>query len=157
MKNKYMERAINLAKENSEQGGWPFSSLIVKEDQILAEAVNSVHTSHDPSDHAEIAAIRKATSLLQSPDLSGCDMYVVGTPCPMCLTCAIFAKIEKIYHAVDIASKDEALSSLPLTDKLYSIINNNYGSAAIEHIHLDSYSKAGVDVFKVWDSKQKET
>ena len=82
----FMQLALKLAKQNVEEGGWPFSAVIVKNGEILASAVNSVHVSNDPSDYAEIAAIRKAAQVLNSSDLSSCTMYVVGLPCPMCAT-----------------------------------------------------------------------
>ena len=151
---KIMERALELAQKNVEKGLWPFSTIIVKDNKILAEAVNSVPVSFDPSDHAEIAAIRIATAKLKSADLSGAKMYVIGMPCPMCLTCCLFSNIKEIYYAVDVASKDKALNKLPLTDDLYNLIANDYASKSIEFHHLDSFSQDGVRVFGEWNDGQ---
>ena len=123
-----MEKVIELAKENIDNGGWPFAAVIVKDDKIIAQAVNSTHVTFDPSDHAEIAAIRKATSLLKTTDLSDCTMYVVGKPCPMCATCIVFSKLKDVKYAVGVIEKDEALSNLAKTDGLYNLISENYGS-----------------------------
>ena len=54
----FMEKVIKLAKENI-NGGWPFAAVIVKDEKIIAQAVNSTHVTFDPSDHAEIAAIEE--------------------------------------------------------------------------------------------------
>ena len=146
-----MSRALELAKENVANGGWPFSAVLAKDGEILAEAVNSVQETHDPSDHAEIAVIRKASKKLKSPNLEGTTMFVVGLPCPMCLTCMIMAKVTDVVFAVDVASKDAALSKLPLTDGLYDLISENYGSKVVKYRHLKDYSEQGVEVFKGWN------
>src|SRR6476646_7142071 len=60
------ERLVELAKANVEAGGRPFSCLIVKDDVVLAEGVNRVAQTHDPTAHAEICAIREATGKLHT-------------------------------------------------------------------------------------------
>lgn len=146
-----MEQAISLAYENYKKGGWPFSALIVKDEHIIASGVNSVHLSYDPSDHAEIAAIRAATSKIKSTDLSNHEMYVVGIPCPMCLTCIVLSKISKIIYAVDVENKDAALQKLPPTDGLYNIVKNGYGYPTVQYEHLDEFSEQGVALFESWN------
>tara|TARA_B100001750_G_C15471846_1_gene580241 strand:- start:292 stop:768 length:477 start_codon:yes stop_codon:yes gene_type:complete len=147
----FMNRTLELAKENVENGGWPFACVIVKNNQIIAEAVNQVEETKDPSNHAEIAAIRKACSALDTTSLSECTMYVVGLPCPMCLSCSIMAKLKNIVYAVDVPQKDAALSNLPLTDSLYNLVSDNYGAKAIEYKHLKSFSDDGIAVFNEWN------
>ena len=155
-KNDIMRRARDLAQKNAQNGGWPFAGIIVKNNTIIAEAVNGVHVSHDPSDHAEIAAIRKASSLIKSPDLSSCELYVVGVPCPMCLTCVILSKIKKVYYAVDTQNKDEALTKLPATNTLYDLVKTNHGSSVIDYEHIKAFSEEGKGVFKTWNTFAKE-
>lgn len=147
-----MERALRLAEDNVAAGGWPFSAIIVKDGQVLAEAVNGVHRSHDPSDHAEIAAVRKATAALGAPNLGGATMVVVGQPCPMCLTCMILAGITDVLYAVDVPAKDKALSTLPLTDGLYELVVDGYGAKALTYRQLPDYAAAGEAVFKEWNA-----
>ena len=112
---------------------------------------DSVEETKDPSNHAEIAAIRKACSALDTTSLSECTMYVVGLPCPMCLSCSIMAKLKNIVYAVDVPQKDAALSNLPLTDSLYNLVSDNYGAKAIEYKHLKSFSDDGIAVFNEWN------
>lgn len=150
----YIKRAIQLAADNVDAGGWPFSAVIVKDGQVLSEAVNSVHLSHDPSDHAEIAAIRIATSALASSDLSGCTMYIIGPPCPMCNTCMVLSGIDNVVCATSIEDKDAVLTKLPATNGLYSMLRDGYNVAAIEYETNDAYTEEATGVLKAWNDKQ---
>ena len=150
----FMQLALSLAKENVEQGGWPFSAVIVKNGKIIASAVNSVHLSNDPSDHAEIAAIRKASKELNSSDLSSCTMYVVGLPCPMCASCLVLSGISKVFYAVDVEAKDAALSKLPPTQGLYEIISKGFGNSKIDYCKIPDLEQEGVEVFTTWNNRE---
>lgn len=101
----FMQRAIDLATENVRQGGGPFGAVIVRNGEILAEGVNRVTPNHDPTAHAEVQAIRKAAALLETFDLSGCDIYSSCEPCPMCLGAIYWAHLDHLYFA---ATKDDA-------------------------------------------------
>ncbi len=100
-KKDFMMRAIKLSIESVKNGGGPFGAVIVKDGMIIAEASNSVTIDHDPTAHAEVNAIRKATSRLHTFDLSGCEIYTSCEPCPMCLGAIYWAHIDKIYYAND--------------------------------------------------------
>jgi len=60
MKNKFMQRAIELSIESVNIGGGPFGSVIVKENKIIAEGSNEVTLTNDPTAHGETDAIRQA-------------------------------------------------------------------------------------------------
>jgi tRNA(Arg) A34 adenosine deaminase TadA len=96
---KFMRRAIQLSIENLEKGGGPFGAVIVKDDEIIAEAANSVTIENDPTCHAEINAIRKAAKELNNYDLSGCVIYSSCEPCPMCLGAIYWSHIDALYYA----------------------------------------------------------
>lgn len=97
--NQYMKMAIDRARETvSKNIGGPFGACIVKDGQVIAVASNNVLSSHDPTGHAEVNAIRKASEVLGTHDLSGCVMYATGYPCPMCLGAMIWAKIDTLYY-----------------------------------------------------------
>jgi len=95
----HMRRALALARDNIAAGGRPFGAVLVKDDQVLAEAANSIHASHDPTDHAEMRAIRLASAALASPRLDGCVIYASGHPCPMCLAAMYLSGIEQAWFA----------------------------------------------------------
>ncbi len=95
----FMKRAIELSVNNIQNNGGPFGAVIVKDGKIIAEGVNRVTDSHDPTAHAEINAIRKAAAALQTFDLKGCEIYTSCEPCPMCLAAIYWARLDKVYYA----------------------------------------------------------
>lgn len=78
--------------------GGPFGAVVVQNGTVLGKGRNRVLASHDPTAHAEIAAIRDACANLGSHDLTGCVLYTSCYPCPMCLSAAIWANIRTIYY-----------------------------------------------------------
>jgi guanine deaminase len=98
MDNPFMARAIQLSLDNvlSGQGG-PFGAVIVKDHSIVAEGVNRVTASNDPTAHAEVVAIRSACAKLGTFVLKGCEIYTSCEPCPMCLGAIYWAHIARIY------------------------------------------------------------
>ncbi len=60
MKNKFMQRAIELSIESINSGGGPFGTVITKGNKIIAEGMNRVTVNNDPTAHGEIIAIRQA-------------------------------------------------------------------------------------------------
>ena len=98
-KKDFMRRAIALSEESVRTGGGPFGAVIVKDGVIVSEASNSVTIDHDPTAHAEVNAIRKATQKLGTFDLEGCEIYTSGEPCPMCLGAIYWAHLDRIYYA----------------------------------------------------------
>lgn len=99
-KEAFMRRAIELAYAGMAGGhGGPFGAVVVKDGRILGEGHNRVLSSNDPTAHAEVTAIRNASQALDSFDLSGCDIYVNGLPCPMCMAAIYWARIGKLYYA----------------------------------------------------------
>ena len=98
MDNPFMARAIQLSIENvlSGQGG-PFGAVIVRDDSIVAEGVNRVTSTNDPTAHAEVVAIREACSKLGFFELKGCELYASCEPCPMCLGAIYWARLARVY------------------------------------------------------------
>ena len=94
-----MRRAIALSEESVRTGGGPFGAVIVKDGVIVSEASNSVTLDHDPTAHAEVNAIRKATQRMGTFDLEGCEIYTSCEPCPMCLGAIYWAHLDRIYYA----------------------------------------------------------
>jgi len=93
-----MRKAIALSIENIKKGGGPFGAVIVKDGKIIATGVNRVTSNNDPTAHAEVTAIRKASKKLNSFDLTGCDIYTSCEPCPMCLGAVYWAHLDKMYY-----------------------------------------------------------
>ena len=118
--NKYMKEAIKEAKKGilSDHGG-PFGSVIVKDNKIIARAHNEVIKSQDPTCHGEMQAIRKASKKLKTFDLSGCELYTTGEPCPMCLGAILWARIDKVYYGSNVIdTKKIGFDDLEFYEKL---------------------------------------
>lgn len=104
----FMDLAIKEAFEGMMQNhGGPFGAVIVKDGQIISKAHNMVLISNDPTAHAEVTAIRLASKALKSFDLSGCEIYATGEPCPMCQGAIQWARINKIYYGSSLHDADK--------------------------------------------------
>lgn len=97
-----MELAIASALEGvrGNEGG-PFGACIVKGNQILSVAHNTVIKDSDPTCHAEMNAIRQAANKLGTYVLADCVIYTTAEPCPMCLAAIHWARIDRIYAGLD--------------------------------------------------------
>lgn len=106
-KNKYMQIAIDEAITGIHNNhGGPFGSVIVKDGKIVGQGHNRVLLNNDSTCHGEISAIRDAETKLETYDLSGCELYTTGEPCPMCLAACMWANIEKVYYGCTIADNE---------------------------------------------------
>ena len=102
--NEYMRLAVEEAMYGIKKGhGGPFGCVIVKDDKVIAKAHNEVVKRKDATNHAEIRAIQIASKKLKNFNLSGCELYVTGKPCPMCRAAIMWAKISKVYYGCDYA------------------------------------------------------
>ncbi len=99
-----IKRTIDLALRNVEDGGRPFACVIARGGEIVAESPNLVVQTNDPTAHAEVVAIREACTKLGTPDLEGCDIYVLAHPCPMCLGALYYCSPDKV---IFITTRDE--------------------------------------------------
>jgi guanine deaminase len=89
---------VSRAMQNVRDGGKPFACLIVKDGEVVVEAVNHVAQEGDPTAHAEIRAIRAAAER-GITDLAGYDMFVTAYPCPMCLGAVYYAQPDRLVFA----------------------------------------------------------
>lgn len=97
--NKFMELAVKEAREGiSLSDGGPFGAVIVKDGKVVGKGHNMVVACNDPTAHGEMEAIRDACQRLRTFDLSGCEIYTTGYPCPMCMCAILWANIEKVYY-----------------------------------------------------------
>lgn len=104
--NEIMKIAIEEAKiaiKNKEGG--PFGAVIVRNGEIIAKAHNEVVKTNDPTAHAEILAIRKASAKLKTFNLEDCELYSTCEPCPMCFAAIHWARIKKLYFG---CNRDDA-------------------------------------------------
>ncbi|WP_115788063.1 nucleoside deaminase [Arthrobacter silvisoli] len=98
---RYLEHAIRLAVQNVDEGGGPFGAVVVTIDGAVHEGSNRVTRDNDPTAHAEVVAIRRAAAASGTFDLSGAVLYASCEPCPLCLSAALWGRIERVYFAAD--------------------------------------------------------
>jgi len=105
---KFMRRAIALSSQGIEAGdGGPFGAVVVKDGIIVGEGWNRVIATNDPTAHGEIVAIRDACSRLNTFELTDCDIYTTGEPCPMCLTAIYWARMRRIFFGFTIEDAEK--------------------------------------------------
>jgi len=97
----YLARAVALAVRNVGSAGGPFGALVAAPDGQVFEGTNRVTATNDPTAHAEVVAIRTACAGLGRFDLSGCVLYSSCEPCPLCLSAALWARLDRVYFAAD--------------------------------------------------------
>ena len=119
----WMRRAIEQAQAAIETGQTPFGAVVVRDGELIAAGHNEVWKTCDPTAHAEVVAIRRATAATGSIDLSGCEMYTTCEPCPMCAAAIHWAKLDGVYYGATIADAQRAgFSELALAaEKLYEL------------------------------------
>ena len=92
---------LDIAKEEAHiamiEGEIPVGAVIVKDGVVIARAHNLKEQTHDPTAHAEILVIRKATEILGDWRLDGCEMYVTLEPCSMCASAIGQSRIDRVY------------------------------------------------------------
>jgi tRNA(Arg) A34 adenosine deaminase TadA len=98
----YLLHAVRLSREHMVSGsGGPFGAVVVKDRRVIAEGWNQVTSSNDPTAHAEIVAIRRASAALCDFSLRGATLYSSCEPCPMCLAAIHWARLDAVYFAND--------------------------------------------------------
>jgi tRNA(Arg) A34 adenosine deaminase TadA len=106
---RFMQMAIELAVNNVITGvGGPFGAVVVKDNEVVARGVNLVTGTNDPTAHAEITAIRRACTELETFELRGCSIYSSCEPCPMCLAAILWARCDALYFASTAQDAAEA-------------------------------------------------
>ncbi|MEA1954965.1 MAG: nucleoside deaminase [Campylobacterota bacterium] len=145
--NKWMQIAYSEATKGmlSNDGG-PFGAVIIKDDKIIASAHNRVLKDKDPTAHAEINAIRKASKALNNFDLSGCILYTTCEPCPMCLGAIFWARIKTVYYG---ATKDDASLGGFDDSHFYEMMNGKNRVVVLKQIE----HKVNAELFQLWNEK----
>lgn len=96
---KFMRRALELARQAERAGEVPVGCVIVKEGEIIGEGFNHPISAHDPTAHAEIGALRQAAARLGNYRLVDTTLYVTLEPCPMCAGALVHARVRRLVYA----------------------------------------------------------
>ncbi|WP_027000673.1 nucleoside deaminase [Eisenibacter elegans] len=149
----FMSEALTEALKGIKAGdGGPFGAVIVHQGQIIARAHNEVLKTHDPTAHAEVLAIRRASAYLKRFDLSDCEIYTTCEPCPMCYAAVHWAKMETLYYG---CTREDA-AAIGFDDAyIYEVIQ---GTAKVQQVSLTQIGhQACMTAFEAWTMKQDRT
>ena len=94
-----MRESLRLAVRAGERGEVPVGALVVKDGKVIGRGCNAPISSKDPTAHAEIQALREASTALGNYRLEGCSLYVTLEPCAMCAGAIIHARIARLIYA----------------------------------------------------------
>ena len=145
-----MARAIQLSIENVHSGrGGPFGAVVVRNGAIIGEAANQVTSTHDPTAHAEVLAIRAACKKLGAFELLGCEIYTSCEPCPMCLGAIYWARLARVYFG----NADADASKIGFDDSLiYREIAQPHSQRKIPMTQM--MREEALTAFRAWENKR---
>jgi tRNA(adenine34) deaminase len=92
----YIRNALDLAREAAKRNEVPVGAVIVREGSIIAAASNRTLRDQDPTAHAEVLAIREASSKLDRWRLDDCTLYVTVEPCAMCAGALVLSRMQRV-------------------------------------------------------------
>jgi tRNA(adenine34) deaminase len=115
-----MAQALDQALNARLTGEVPVGAVIVRHTetgpQVIATGYNRPITTHDPTAHAEIIALRHAAALMENYRLPDCELYVTLEPCAMCATAMLHARLKRVVYAATDPKTGAAGSVLNLFD-----------------------------------------
>jgi tRNA(Arg) A34 adenosine deaminase TadA len=149
---RFLHEAIALAAANVERGGRPFGAVVVKDGAVIASGVNEILATGDPTAHAELSAIRAASRVLGSPDLTGCKVFASGHPCPMCLAAMRLCGIAEVAYAY--SNEDGAPYGLS-TAAIYADLAKPFADQSMAIRHEAEAALGEPDLYAEWHRKQQ--
>lgn len=147
MDTKFLQLAIEKAKESVVIGGFPAGAIVVKNGEVVGEGVSIGNKLNDPTAHGEMTSIRDACKNLKTSDLSDCVLYASMQPCLMCLGATMWSAIPKIVYA---CSKEKV--SVEYYGGHYQPGNINIElNKPIELVHMAELEAESLNVVLGWE------
>ena len=145
----FMEMAVREAFKGmvGNEGG-PFGAVLVKDGRAVARGHNRVVKTKDPTAHAEIVAIRRASKKLGRFDLSDCQIYSTCEPCPMCLAAIYWARIRRIYFG---CAKEDATKIGFADESIDAAIKGKLSARKLRMICMER--EGCLKLFAAWEQK----
>jgi guanine deaminase len=148
----WLARAIELATLNVADGGGPFGAVVVRDGVSVAEGQNRVTATLDPTAHAEVVAIRAACQVVGDFSLAGTTLYASCEPCPLCLSAALWARVDRVVYAAD---RDDAARGGFDDREFYELFSRDRDTW---HIIIDTLRAANApEPFDAWLAHEHRT
>jgi len=144
-----MKETCDMAFDHIDSGSGPFAAIVVDTSgNIVGRGVNMVTLNNDPTQHAEIVAIRDACSKLNTYSLNDFSIYSSCEPCSMCLSAIYWARIGKVYYGNDSKdAKEIGFDDSYIYDELGSDIDER-------NVYMKQICKNYANLaFQKWDQK----
>lgn len=139
----FMRRALTEAKKALKKGEIPVGAVIVRRGKIISRGHNQPIKQNDPTAHAEVMAIRKASKKRKNYRLVDCDLYVTIEPCAMCLGAVVQSRIQKLtFGACD--PKSGAVRSI----MRFPLVKTNHRPEVKEGVLAEECGQILKDFFK---------
>lgn len=147
----FLREAIELSQKSVDVGGYPVGAVIVSDGEIIATGVSNGKQLHDPTSHAETAAIREAAQKLGERDLVNVVLYSSLEPCVMCYASSFWAHIPRVVFA---CGRDRVTSQYyEGNHNIFSLNENSHRT--IELVHEKELEEAALEVIQKWEDSRK--
>ncbi len=147
----FLKKAIELSQESVDIGGYPVGALIVRQGEIVATGFSNGKQLHDPTSHAETAAIREASQKLNKRDLDDVVLYTSLEPCLMCYSSSFWAHIPRVVFA---CGRDRVSTKYYEGDhNIFSL--NEDSHRHIELVHENRLEEEALAVIQKWENLKK--
>jgi len=140
MKQQYSNILIKLSKKSLKIKCVPVGALVVKNGKIIGKGYNKKEKTHNPMDHAEIIAIKKACKKVKQWNLQGCCIYITMSPCQMCKSVINECRIKDVYYLVK-NEKEKYKNYKAMIDMNLYMLDEKYKSNEYLGILKDFFAK----------------
>ncbi|MEL7237500.1 MAG: nucleoside deaminase [Planctomycetota bacterium] len=149
---RWMRKALDACRQGIEGGGAPFGAVVVRGEELIASAYNTVNDEHDASAHAEVNALRIAGAKLGTARFGeDCVLYTSCEPCPMCFAMSVFSRIGRIVWSASVEDAEAAgFTTLQ--------VSNDTMIGATGHVvpvTKGVLREDGVALFKLWQRRSE--
>ncbi len=149
----FLRLAIEQARESVKQGGFPAGAVVVKDGEIISKGLSLGRRLHDPTAHAETAAIREACKILQTNHIDGATLYESLACCNMCFSVANWAGISRIVTATK--KTQEMIEKEYYEGNISADELNKANSRKIELTFIPDLEQESLDLIKDWEMKNE--
>jgi len=148
---KFMRRALDLARQAEQLGEVPVGAVIVHDGKVIAAAGNRRETWQDPTAHAELIALREAAKRIDSWRLEETTLYVTLEPCVMCMGGIILSRIPRLVFG----ARDPRVGAVGSVFDLADDERFNHRVAVCEGVLASECSEILMEFFRQLRQKKK--